>query len=175
MAGHATSVFGIEIPSTSPWFLTIVGFHVLAGFCALIAGATAMLSEKGMARHIAFGRTYYWCLTAVFVSASTLAFARWTEDYHLFALGALPFAAATVGRSAAKLKLRNWPALHLAGMGSSYILMVTAFYVDNGKSLPLWRDLPPIAYWTVPAAVGVPIMIWALLRHPIVRHRRAPR
>jgi hypothetical protein len=57
-------------------------------------------------------------------------------------------------------------------MGSSYLLMLTAFYVDNGKNLPLWRDLPPIAYWTVPATVGVPMIIWALLRHPIVRGYR---
>lgn len=172
MAGHATSVFGIEIPSTSPWFLAVVGFHVLAGLCAVVAGAIAMLSEKGMARHIAFGRTYYLCLTAVFVAASALAFARWIEDYHLFVLGALAFAAATVGRSAAKLKLRRWPTVHVVGMGSSYLLMLTAFYVDNGKNLPLWRDLPPIAYWTVPATVGVPMIIWALLRHPIVRGYR---
>lgn len=175
MAGHATIILGIEIPSTSPWFLTIVGFHVLADLGALVAGAIAMLSEKGMARHIAFGRTYYLCLTAVFVSASALAFARWTEDYHLFVLGALAFAAASVGRSAAKLKLRSWPTVHVVGMGSSYLLMLTAFYVDNGKNLPLWRDLPPIAYWTVPATVGVPIIIWALLRHPIVRGYRARR
>jgi hypothetical protein len=54
-------------------------------------------------------------------------------------------------------------------MGVSYILMLTAFYVDNGKNLPVWRELPPIAYWTVPAILGIPIMIWVLLRHPIVR------
>jgi hypothetical protein len=174
MDGGVTSVLGIDIPSTSPLFLTVVGFHVLAALCAVMAGAGAMLSEKGTARHIAFGRIYYWCLTAVFVSTSALAFARWTENYHLFVLGALAFAAATVGRSAARRNLRNRP-LHVAGMGSSYILMLTAFYVDNGRSLPLWRDLPPIAYWTVPAAVGVPIMIWALLRHPILRGYRAPR
>ena len=29
-------------------------------------------------------------------------------------------------------------------MGLSYILLLTAFYVDNGKSLPLWKDLLPL-------------------------------
>jgi uncharacterized membrane protein len=105
--GGVTSVLGIDIPSTSRLFLTVVGLHVLAGVCAVAAGAIAMLSEKGMERHIAFGRTYYWCLTAVFFSASALAFARWTENYHLFVLGALAFAAAVVGRSVAKRKMRN--------------------------------------------------------------------
>jgi len=31
-------------------------------------------------------------------------------------------------------------------MGVSYIVLLTAFYVDNGKSLPLWKELPPISY-----------------------------
>jgi hypothetical protein len=25
-------------------------------------------------------------------------------------------------------------------MGASFIFMITAFYVDNGKNLPLWRS-----------------------------------
>jgi hypothetical protein len=175
MASTTTSILGFEIPSTSPLFLAIVGLHVVLGLTAVIAGAVAMLSEKGMPRHIAFGRTYYWCLTALFASASALALMRWAEDYHLFVLGALAFAAATFGRSAAKRKWWNWPPLHIAGMGSSYVVMLTAFYVDNGKSLPLWRYLPSIAYWTVPAIVGAPIMIWVLLRHPVVRSYRSRR
>jgi len=56
-------------------------------------------------------------------------------------------------------------------MGLSYILLLTAFYVDNGKSLPLWRDLPTIAYWLVPAAAGVSVLLHALLRHPLARSR----
>jgi hypothetical protein len=174
MADAATSILGIAIPSTSPLFLATVGFHILAGLGAVTTGAVAMLSKKGRPRHIAFGRTYYWCLTAVFASASALAFARWAEDYRLFVLGALAYGAAMLGRSAATRKWRGWPRLHICGMGFSYILMLTAFYVDNGKNLPIWRDLPPVAYWVVPAALGLPIAIWALLRHPLVRQSRSP-
>jgi hypothetical protein len=58
--------------------------------------------------------------------------------------------------------------LHLTGMGSSYIFMLTAFYVDNGKNLPLWRELPQIAFWLLPSAVGVPLILYALIRHPLV-------
>lgn len=175
MASTTTSVLGIEIPSTSSLFLAIVGLHVVRGLTAVIVGAVAMLSEKGAAHRVRPDLLYYWCLAALFASASVLALMRWTEDYHLFVLGALVFAAATFGRSAAKRKWRDWPRLHIAGMGSSYIVMLTAFYVDNGKSLPIWRDLHPIAYWTVPAIVGAPIMIWALLRHPVARSYRSRR
>jgi hypothetical protein len=54
-------------------------------------------------------------------------------------------------------------------MGVSYILLLTAFYVDNGPNLPLWRHLPDAAFWVLPAALGAPILIHALLRHPLVR------
>jgi hypothetical protein len=64
---------------------------------------------------------------------------------------------------------QGWAKWHITGMGLSYILLLTAFYVDNGKSLPLWRDLPTIAYWLLPAAVGVPLLLHALLRHPLAR------
>jgi hypothetical protein len=54
-------------------------------------------------------------------------------------------------------------------MGASYILLLTAFYVDNGKSLPLWRELPEIAFWILPSAIGVPIIVYVLLTHPLIR------
>jgi hypothetical protein len=46
--------------------------------------------------------------------------------------------------------------------------MITAFYVDNGKNLPLWRELPQIAYWLLPGVIGVPLILHALYRHPVV-------
>jgi hypothetical protein len=60
-------------------------------------------------------------------------------------------------------------------MGLSYILMLTAFYVDNGKNLPVWRDLPHIAYWVLPGAVGVPLIVSALNRwHRRLAPQRVP-
>ncbi len=53
-------------------------------------------------------------------------------------------------------------------MGLSYIVMLTAFLVDNGKFLPVWRELPPPALWFVPSLIGLPFLIHALLRHPVV-------
>jgi hypothetical protein len=43
--------------------------------------------------------------------------------------------------------------------------MLIAFYVDNGKSLPLWKDLPHFTYWLLPALGGIPLIVWALLRY----------
>ena len=105
----------------------------------------------------------------VFVSATGLAIVRWADDHHLFILGLLAFIAATLGRAARRQRWQGWARVHITGMGLSYILLLTAFYVDNGKSLPVWRDLPSIAYWLLPAAVGLPLITRALIRHPLAR------
>jgi len=165
---------GIEIPSTNPVFLAVVGVHILLGLSCTVTGAMAMLSRKRAGRHPRYGTTYFWSLTGMFLTATGLAAVRWAEDYHLFIVGALALAAAYLGRQARRRRWRHWVRLHIAGMGSSYILLLTAFYVDNGKSLPLWKELPSIVYWLLPAAIGIPLIVRALLRHPLARQPISP-
>jgi uncharacterized membrane protein len=169
MPGDTTIVFGIPVPSAHPAFIAVVRFHILVGIVCVAAGAIAMLSNKGRGRHSTFGTLYYWCLAVLVVTAIGLSVARWAENYHLFILGALSLIAATIARTALRNRLRNWVRLHITGMGLSYILMLTAFYVDNGKNLPLWRNLPQIAFWLLPAALGVPLLMRALMKHPLAR------
>jgi uncharacterized membrane protein len=171
MADAVTIVAGLPIPSTSPIFLTAVGFHVLAGLTCVVTGAIAMLSRKGRGQHSDSGTIYFGALVAVFASAAGLSAVRLGEDYTLAILGALAMAAAGFGRTALRRRWAAWTRLHIAGMGTSYILLLTAFYVDNGKNLPLWRELPQIAFWMLPSAVGVPIIAFNQLRHPLVRRQ----
>jgi hypothetical protein len=168
MGDGTTNLAGIVIPSTNPVFLTVVAVHILLGLACTVTGAIAMLSQKRAGRHPRYGTIYFWCLAAVFLTATILAAVRWAEDYHLFILGASSFAAACLGRQARRRRWRYWVRLHISGMGASYVLLLIAFYVDNGKSLPLWRELPPIAYWLLPAAIGIPLIVRALLWHPRV-------
>jgi hypothetical protein len=165
-----TTIAGIVIPSDAPSFLAIVALHVLFALMCVVTGIVAMISPKRSGRHPTAGRIYYWCLCIVFVSATVLAVLRWGEDYHLFILGFLSFIAASVGRTARRQRWRNWVRVHITGMGSSYVILIIAFYVDNGKNLRLWRDLPHAFYWLLPSAAGIPLIIWALLRHPPTRH-----
>jgi uncharacterized membrane protein len=162
-------VAGIPIPSDSPAFLAVVGIHVLAGLACVLTGLAAMLAQKGRGRHSYFGTLYYRCLLIVCATMAILSAVRWAEDYHLFVLGTLAFAAAFVGRRAVR---RQRVRLHLIGMGSSYILLLTAFYVDNGAHLPLWRELPTLAYWLLPAAIGLPLIAATLRRHPLAQAER---
>ena len=163
------NVAGIEIPSDSPVFLAALGVHVLFGLSCVVAGVVAMLSRKRPGRHPRFGAIYYYCLSAVFASATVLSAMRWAEDYHLFILGTLSFATASLGRMALRRHWRNQIRLHISCMGISYILLLTAFYVDNGRNLPLWNKLPQLAFWVLPTAAGIPFIVRALLRHPLVR------
>jgi uncharacterized membrane protein len=161
-----TVIFGIPIPSTDPVFLSIVLFHIPVGLSTVIAGALAILSPKGRGRHSRFGTIYFWLLVTLFGSATILAFMRWEHDYHLFILGLLSLSAALFGRTAARRSWPQWPRLHMSGMGVSYILMLTAFLVDNGQFLPVWRELPHLMLWLVPGVLGAPFLIDALFRHP---------
>lgn len=169
LIGNPVIVGGMPLPSDTPLFLTFVALHVAAGLTCVIAGVVAMLSRKQPGRHPLAGSIYYWALACVFVTMTVLAVSRWAEDYHLFALGSLSFVAATIGRMARRRRWPSWARVHLTGMGASYILLVTAFYVDNGSNLPLWRELPQIAFWILPSLIGAPILLNAFFRHPLVR------
>jgi hypothetical protein len=172
MLGTQISVVGLSLPSSSPVFLALVGVHVLFALTCVVTGIGAMLSKKQQGRHPRFGTIYYWCLAVVSASATALSLVRWTEDYALFILGALAFLSATLGRAAHRRAWSNWLTVHISCMGASYILLLTAFYVDNGKSLPLWRDFPTLSYWLLPSAVGLPLIARALTRHPLVQQLR---
>ena len=169
MICNPIEIAGIHIPCNNIIFLAILALHIPFGITCVVTGIVAMLSKKRPGRHPTWGTAYYWCLSVVFTSACLLSALRWAEDYYLFILGSLSFAAATFGRTAHQRRWRGWVRLHITGMGSSYILLLTAFYVDNGRFLPFWKELPPIALWLLPSVIGLPLIVYALLRHPLVR------
>ena len=168
MTDEGVVVLGIPIPSSSPLFLSVVAVHVAAGIICTLAGVVAMLAPKRSGRHPAAGTVYYWSLVIVFLSMAALSILRWPADTHLLILGVLSFVAGFLGRRARRRSPQRLR-MHVAGMGLSYILLLTAFYVDNGAHLPLWRSLPSWTYWVLPSIVGLPILIWVLRRHPLFR------
>jgi hypothetical protein len=158
------NIAGFEIGSDSTVFLAVLAVHVPIGLVAVLTGLGAMLRDKRRGAHTILGTIYFWSLATLFATSTGLAVMRWSNDYHLFVLGALAFATAVMGRTARRQRWRTQIDMHVVGMGASYILMLTAFYVDNGKNLPIWRDLPYAAYWFLPSAVGIPLIVWALGR-----------
>jgi len=173
MTDPGVVILGIPIPFTSVTFLTVVAVHVMAGLVCVVAGIVAMLAPKRSGRHPTAGTVYYWSLTVVFGSMSILVIDRWPVDHTLFILGLLSLTAATVGR---EVRWRGGSLrVHLLGMGLSYVLLLIAFYLDNGPNLPLWRSLPIYTYWLLPSAVGIALVARAFIRHPLVRRRGARR
>ena len=175
MSDQGIVVFGIPIPSSSPAFLSVVAVHVLAGLVCSVAGIVAMVARKRAGPHPSAGAIYYWGLVVVFVSMAALSIMRWPHNTHLFVLGILSFGAGSIGRMAGRRRWQGWLPVHVTGMAVSYILLLTAFYVDNGPHLPLWRSLPTLAHWLLPSIIGVPILIWVLRRHPLLVRPRAAR
>jgi hypothetical protein len=169
MIGEPISVGGITIPSNTPFFLTLISIHVLAALICVVAGIVAMLSEKKQGYHPKAGSVYFYSLLVVFLTVVVISILRWQEDYYLFLLGLLSFGMAFTGRRALKQKWRRWPIYHITGMGLSYIILLTAFYVDNGRFLPIWKYFSPVVYWTLPAIIGIPIIVINLMRHQVVK------
>ena len=168
MIDQGVVVLGIPIPSTARGFLTILTIHVGAGLVCAVAGIVAMLAPKQPGRHPRAGGVYFWSLVVVFLTMTVLTILRWPANKHLFVLGVASFVAGAVGRRARRRMQQGWAPVHVSGMATSYILLLTAFYVDNGPHLPLWRTLPRLVHWLLPSVIGVPMLWWVLRRHPLV-------
>ncbi len=159
----AARILGDQVGSTAPAFLAFLAVHVLAGLIAVAAGAAAALARKGSMRHIRAGRWYYRAITVVSATATVLAAMRWRQDYHLFIIGVVAITAATIGYQHRRRR-RPGDTGHILGMGTAYVAMLTAFYVDNGPHLPLLDRVPTLAFWLLPSAIGAPVIVRAVLR-----------
>lgn len=158
---------GVDIPDT-PIFALALAVHVLAGLTCVLTGLVAMTARKRPGRHPRFGGIYHTSLGLVFITATLMASIRWSQDAYLFVIAVVAFGSASLGRVARNHLWRNWPYVHVPGMGVSYIALLTAFYVDNGPHLPLWNRLPTIAFWVLPSLIGVPLIVRALLSPQVV-------
>lgn len=165
--GHPITIDGFLIPSDNPVFLVLLSIHILAALTCVITGIMAMFAQKRPGLHPRSGTVYYWSLWIVFGTVVIISIARWKEDYHLFFLGCLAISSAVTGRAAEKHNWKKWPIAHIICMSTSYIILLTAFYVDNGKFLPVWKSFNPLVYWLLPAVVGVPIIVRTLRRNPL--------
>ena len=154
--------FGIPIPDEGPVFLVAVMAHIAAGLSCVVSGIVAMVSRKGGRVHIFFGRVYVGGIVVVFASMAVLAVIRWPHDNHLAILGLIALIATLWGFfNRRRHGADRW---HILAMGVSYVVLLTAFYVDNGPFLPVWNLLPAWTFWVIPALVGAPIIIRAMVR-----------
>jgi hypothetical protein len=160
----ASDILGVPVPSDAPAFLLALGVHIAAGVTAAASGATAGFVRKTGRLHPRAGLIYWWALTLIFGSSVVMSVVRWPSDIHLLAIGSVAFVAGTAGALSRWLRRPKGHSLHIISMGTSYIAVLTGFYVDNGPHLPGWNQLPQWMFWVLPAAVGVPLVVRALHR-----------
>ena len=58
----------------------------------------------------------------------------------------------------------QWIVAHIVGMIGSYIVLWTAFYVDNAHLIPGLKELPTLTFWVLPAVIALPFIVLSLLR-----------
>ncbi|WP_327010717.1 hypothetical protein OHA72_27655 [Dactylosporangium sp. NBC_01737] len=168
----AAEIAGLDIPDAGPLFLTALAVHIAAGVTGVTAGGLAAAADKRPGRHPRAGAVYLYAVGTVFATATVMAALRWRHDWHLFLIAAVAFALAMLGWWARRRRPVRWTAWHGSAMAGSYVALLTGFYVDNGPQLPLWDRLPPLAYWLLPAAVGIPVTWRALRRNGALPDRR---
>ncbi len=161
-------VFGIPLA----FFLPLV-VHALAGLTTVIAGIVAFVAPKRRARHPRWGGCYLWAYTLVFLTATILSVERWSTDAYLFFIALVGYGFALSGYTARRFRrepwmmrsLReSWVVAHIVGTTGSYIALLTGFYVDNARLIPLLNQLPPLTFWVLPTVIGLPFIVLSISR-----------
>jgi hypothetical protein len=172
MSQTLLQVDGIGMLFESSAFFPILGVHILAGLVCVVTGIISVVSGKRAGLHPICGTSYHRALAVLVTSAAFLAAARWTDDRLLLVLGVVSFGASCLGRTARRRRWQTWIGTHIISMGCSFIAMLTAFCVEEGESLPGLSGLPRLTFWSLPALVGTPFIVRALIRHRL-RYRGA--
>lgn len=154
------------------FFVPLVA-HVFAGLTTVITGVVAFSLPKRPGRHHRWGQRYLWAYTLVLLTATFLSVQRWDTDAYLFFLAVLGSGCALVGYTARRFRQARWMrrvlgtqwvVVHIVGMIGSYVVLLTAFYVDNAHLIPLLDRLPPLTFWVLPSLISLPFIALSLAR-----------
>ena len=120
----------------------LLPIHILAGTIALLCAALAVSSAKGKKFHVLAGRTYFWCMTAIFLTAIPMSVI--TSNLFLFLIAFFSFYLAFAGIRFARNRkgiatTSDWIAVGLmllSGVGM-WILAAIYFMNNNSQYIPL--------------------------------------
>ncbi len=154
------------------FFLPLV-VHALAGLTTGVTRVLAFQAPKRSVRHPRWGKSYLWAYTVVFLTATILSVQRWPADAYLFALATIGYGLALAGYGARRFRRepflvrllgKQWIVAHIVGVISSYVVLWTAFYVDNAHLIPGLKGLPTLTFWVLPTVVALPFLVLSLSR-----------
>ena len=120
----------------------LLSIHILAGTIALLCAALAVSSEKGKKFHVLSGRTYFWCMVGIFLTAIPMSIIN--SSTFLFLIAIFSFYLAFAGMRFAKNRKGiattiDWIAVSLmilSGLGM-WALAITYFISDNSQYITL--------------------------------------
>ncbi len=120
----------------------LLSIHILAGTIALLCAALAVSSEKGKKFHVLSGRTYFWCMVGIFLTAIPMSIVN--SNTFLFLIAIFSFYLAFSGMRFAKNRKGiattiDWIAVSLmilSGLGM-WALAITYFISDNSQYITL--------------------------------------
>ena len=112
--------------------------HILAGTIALLATVFAIFSEKGKRIHISAGRTYYWGMVGIFLTALPMSIIN--KEIFLFLVAFFSFYLAFAGRRFAQNRTGiasriDWIAVGLMIFTGIGMCVLAVFYVIDSNSL----------------------------------------
>ena len=152
------------------FFLPLV-VHALAGLMTGVTGIMAFRAPKRPGRHHRWGTGYVWAYTVVFLTATMLSVQRWEADAYLFFLAVIGYGLALCGFGARRFRQaprvrymlgKQWVVVHIVGMIGSYIVLWTAFFVDNAHRIPGLNQLPSLTFWVLPTVIGIPFTVLSI-------------
>lgn len=157
------------------FFLPLV-VHALAGMSTGIVGVVVFGAPKYSRRHPQWGARYLLGYTLVFVTATVLALEHLAADMYLLVLAVMGYGCALGARAAQWLRKRRaepwWIVVHILGMIGSYVILWTAFLVDNAHLIPLLKQLPTLTFWILPPLAALPFL--AVSAYRFAPHTLAP-
>ena len=115
----------------------LLPLHILAGTIALLATVFAICSEKGKKIHIISGRTYYWGMVGIFLTALPMSIIN--KEIFLFLIAFFSFYLAFAGRRFAQNRTGiaskiDWIAVGLMIVTGIGMCVLALFYVIESNS-----------------------------------------
>jgi hypothetical protein len=154
------------------FFLPLV-VHALAALTTGVTGVLTFSRPKRSVRHPKWGGRYLWAYTVVFLTAIILSVQRLPTDAYLVVLATIGYGFALAGYGARRIRQQpmvrrmlgnQWIVAHIVGMIWSYVVLWTAFYVDNAHLIPGLDALPTLTFWVLPTVIALPFLMLSLLR-----------
>ena len=164
------------------FFLPLV-VHALAGLTTGVTGVLAFRAPKRPGRHHQWGKSYLWAYTVVFLTATILSVQRMPADAYLLVLATFGYGLALGGYAARRFRQepiamhivgKQWVVVHIIGVIGSYMVLWTAFYVDNAHLIPGLKELPTLTFWVLPTLIALPFLVLSLSRFApkTIKHAR---